>query len=181
MEGRRETDPVRIFHLFERIFDMGLGPAAQNNLFRCPVVVIGTEDTFAEADAFEASKGARIDPKGEVQSSTCVTDFGFKDLSGVLARGNGIKPFFQGLFAIALAPDLRTLTLKELLTEFSKGGSFFPQGGPDAGDLAGQQLLAAGDHDGARLAPNLLGCPIGTDCLEPGLSKGAKLAQGHLE
>ena len=82
-------------------------------------------------------------------------------------------------------PDLVSFswppTLKELLTEFPKSGSFFTQGGPDASDLAGQQFLAAGDHDGARLAPDLFGGPISADSLEPGLSKGAKLAQGHLE
>lgn len=90
---------------------MGLGPAAQNDLFRCPAVVISTEDAFTETDAFEVSKGARIDPKGEVQPSTRVTDFGFKDLNSVLARGNSIQPFFQGLFAIAFAPGLGLLAL----------------------------------------------------------------------
>jgi len=144
-------------------------------------VVIRTEDTFAEADAFEISKGASINPKGEVQPSTRVTDFGFKDLNSVLARGNSIQPFFQGLFAIAFAPGLGLLALKELLTEFSKSGSFFPQGGPDAGDLAGQQLLATGDHDGAMLAPNLFGRSVSVDPFESGLGKGTKLAQRHLE
>src|SRR3972149_3607776 len=178
MEGRREADPAGVFHLFERIFDMGLGPAAQNDLFRCPVVVICTEDTFAQADAFEIFKSDGIYPKGKVQSPTCVMDFGFKDLNGVLARGNSIQPFFQGLFAIAFSPRLRLLTLQELLTELSKGGSFFTQGCLDAGDLASQQLLAAGDHDGARLAPNFFGRSIRVDPFESGLDKGMKLAQG---
>ncbi len=76
---------MRVFHLFERIFDMRLGSTAQNDLLRCPAVVVGTEDTFTEAGAFEIFKSDGIYPKGEVRSSAFVKDLGFKDLSGVLA------------------------------------------------------------------------------------------------
>ena len=125
MKGRGEADPVGIFHLFEGMFDMGLGSAAEDDLLRGPGVVVRTEDTFAEADAFETFKGGRIDPEGEVQLAPGVLDFRFKDLRKVLARGNGLQPFLQGLPAIAFAPGLGLLALKELLMEFPKSGSFF--------------------------------------------------------
>ena len=125
MEGRREADPVRVFHLFERILDVGLGPAAQNDLLCCPTVVVSTEDAFTEAGAFEVFEGVGVYPKSEVQPSASVKDFGFKDLSGVLARGNGIKAFFQGLSAIAFALGLGPVALKKLLMELLKGSPLF--------------------------------------------------------
>ena len=67
MESRREADPMRVFHLFERLLDVGLGSAAQNDFLCGPVVVIGTEDAFAEAGAFEIFKGDGIYPKGKVE------------------------------------------------------------------------------------------------------------------
>ena len=126
MKGRREADPVRVFHLFERILDVGLGSAAQNDLLCCPTVVVSTEDAFTEAGVFEVFEGVGVYPKSKVQPFTSVKDFGSKDISGVLARGNGIKPFFQGLSAIAFALGLGPLALKKLLTELLKGSPFFP-------------------------------------------------------
>jgi hypothetical protein len=56
----RETDPVRIFHLFEGVFNMGLSAAGENNLLRAPVVIIGTQDALAEACAFKFFEGVKI-------------------------------------------------------------------------------------------------------------------------
>lgn len=84
---------MRVFHLFKSIFDVGLGSAAQNDLFGCPVVVVGTQDAFAETEALEVLKGRRVDPEGEVHLSLRPMDLSFKDLGGVLARPNGIELF----------------------------------------------------------------------------------------
>ena len=105
MKGRREADPMRVFHLFECILDAGLGPAAENDLLRGPVVVVGTEDAFAEAGAFEVFQRQEGSiQEGKVQRSVCAKNFGFKDLGGVLARDNGIEPFFEGTLWCSLCP-----------------------------------------------------------------------------
>ena len=70
-------------------------------------------------------KACKSIQKSKVQPSASVKDFGFKDLSGVLARGNDIKAFFQGLSAIAFSLGLGPLALKKLLMDLLKGSPLF--------------------------------------------------------
>ena len=60
MKGGREADPMGVFHLFECVFDAGLGAATEDDFLRGPVVVVGTENAFAEAGALGIAPGATM-------------------------------------------------------------------------------------------------------------------------
>ena len=60
VKSRRETDPVGILHLLEGVFNNVLSAAGENNLFRAPIVIVGTQDALAKACAFEFFEGVEI-------------------------------------------------------------------------------------------------------------------------
>lgn len=72
---------------------------------------------------------------------------------------------------IAFASGLGLLAFPELLAKLLEYRSFFAQGGFDAGDLPVEEVLAARDHDGAGLTPDLFLGPVSANPFEPGIRK----------
>ena len=87
VESWAEADPVRILHLLESVFYMELRPAAMNNLFCRPTVIVGAKDPLAQPCMLEHCVGLHVRPKGEIQSSLGLSNFGSENLGNILALG----------------------------------------------------------------------------------------------
>jgi hypothetical protein len=124
VKGGREADPVGIFHLLERIFDVGLGSTAQDDLFRGPLMVVCAEGAFTKASALKLSKGLQIGPELEVETALGLRDLGFEDVADILAGGDGLQPLLQRLRSVSLPPSARPLAPMEFPSQLTKRRAF---------------------------------------------------------
>ena len=110
VERGREANPVGIFHLLERSFDVGLGSAAKDDLFCGPRMVVCAEDALAKASALELSKRLQIRPERELKTALRLRDLGLEDVADVLAGCDGVEPLLQGLGSVSLPSSARSLS-----------------------------------------------------------------------
>ena len=104
VEAGGKAHPVRVLHLFERIFHMGLGPAAEDNLFGGPIVVVRAQNALAESVALQSAKRLRVGPEGKVQTTLGLVYLGLKNFRYVLAGCDLFEMLFQRFGRIAFPP-----------------------------------------------------------------------------
>jgi hypothetical protein len=182
MKGGREADPVGVFHLPERIFDVKLRSATEDNFLRGPIGVVRTEDALAQSSVFQCLEGGWVRPKAEGQVAVGIREeFRFENFGDVLAGGGFAQPLLEREAGIPFAACAGLLAAAELGAQFAQGRPLLAQGDGNAGKLAVQQGLAAGDDHGPWSPPDFFGCAMGKHALQAALGKRLETVEGYLE
>jgi len=131
---RGERDDVRVLHLPEPEFRLGLRPVAGDDLGDGPVVVAGDQDVLAEDLLFEGGAGVLVDVPGQAQV--------FRLFSGQVPADDAAHPRFcgdGGDLGLDFVPGAAGFAAGQGAGEIAEPRSGFREGG--AGEPGGLRLV----------------------------------------
>ena len=144
---RGEREDVRVFHLPEGEFRLGLGPVAGDDLGHGPVVVAGDEHVLAEDLLFEGGAGVRVGAPGQAEVFRLVPgQFPSDDAAYPRLGGDRGDLGFDFVPEAGLPEGQRRGELAQLLRGLGEGGAVEP------GGLAVAQFRGVGEDRAALSA-----------------------------